>query len=304
MDPFAPAGDAPATRDLVPLLGAIPKARGPVAGGPFTLQSWHRGLDMIFARNAAAAAPAKFKTLRVVFVTDASAALALFENGSVDVLGPYAAPDWQRRVRAAGADVTSDTGASWFGLRFSTTHEPAKSARFSFARRLDAARLIGGLVQGEGTALRSPDPEGAPALDAWAAAAAPKPVRGRPSLTIAYATEDDLPGVIARAIQFQVRAVYDVQPIALEAGALWRDWIPGARMQAAIELFRDPPGGAAQARFGARGAQLLQQMPVLPLYRTAVSLGARASKFCGARPAAKASAAGPFWNAGEWKPCA
>ena len=37
------------------------------------------------------------------------------------MLGSYLAPDWQRRVRDAGAQLATANGASWVGLRFGST---------------------------------------------------------------------------------------------------------------------------------------------------------------------------------------
>src|SRR2546426_984172 len=56
-------------------LGVIPAhvrdyATWRVSGGPFRLEAWHRGLDMIFVRNARASPAALLDRIRVVFVPD------------------------------------------------------------------------------------------------------------------------------------------------------------------------------------------------------------------------------------------
>jgi len=285
---------------------AMPSAtRWPVSGGPFVLRARHAGLDLIFDRNEKAwDGVSAAKTVRIAFVPDATAALELFKTGRVDALGPYLAPDWQRRVRAAGAAVSSDSGLSWAGLVFSTTHAPTRTQRIrrAIAGGFDRARIVKGLVQSEGSVLATPDPGGDP-LRTTMYAPVKKGSGARPSITLAFVGADDLAGVVARAIQFQTRAAFDIQPIALDADVFWSRWLSGTRMQAAVELFRDPPGGAARARFGSEGASLVARVPVVPLFRVAVSLGYRARTFCGVPPRSSAEADGPFWDLANWHPC-
>ena len=321
-----------------------------VSGGPFVLKAWHRGLDMIFEPNPHAWADRPLlQRLRVVFVPDDIGALALFSRGLVDVLGPYQAADWVRRAHAVpGATVTTDPGQTWMGIVLNGSSSPLNDVRVrqAFADTLDRARLVSGLLQDQGSKLDAVPPatntpfsvygdidhaRATLSTDGWKGS----PVRSkggtRLSFTIAVADSDGLAALIARAITYEsARAGMDVQSITLPVDQLMSRWLPGARFQAAILEWRDPPEGAARARFASGGrlpnvariadttlnndflaedgsapavskeasqARLAAIVPVIPIANLTVTLvgSARVGGLV-----ANAEADGPFWNVEQW----
>ncbi|HLW16022.1 MAG TPA: ABC transporter substrate-binding protein [Actinomycetota bacterium] len=318
----------------------------PVSGGPFVLTAWHRGLDMIFEPNPHGwAGTPHLKRLRVVFVPDSLGALTLFHEGAVDALAPYEAPDWINRITGPGASVTTDAGETWTGIVMNTRSKLLGDiqVRHAFADSLDRGRLVGGLIQGEGAALNAIPPATSTAFatygdigraraalsaDGWSGSGIRTKHGAKLSFTIAVADSDELGQVLARAITYQAAgAGIDVQSVSLPVDELMSTWLTGARFDAAILEWRDPPEGAVSARFasggrllnvarltdetlnrdlsaedaaGAMGAsevRLATDLPVLPLATLAVSLvsSGRAHGLI-----ANAEADGPFWNAEQW----
>ena len=327
---------AHALRSLKPL-----SSGWPVSGGPFVLKTWHRGLDMIFEPNPRAwYGRPKLRTLRIVFVPDDIGALQLFRRHSVDVLGPYEGADWIRRAReAAGRRVSTDTGQTWIGIVLNSAAAPLTDARVrrAFADSIDRVRIVAGLVQNEGTLLNAIPPSSSSPFATYgnigrarsvlsAAGWSGAPIRSKGStklsFTVAVPDSDGLAGIIARALTFQaVRANIDVQEINLPIDELMQ-WLTGSRFRAAILTWRDPPGGAARARFAGGGrlldiarlndaalnaallsggtsaqVRLASLVPVIPLSTLAVTL-AWSARVRG--PVANAEADGPFWNVQEW----
>jgi peptide/nickel transport system substrate-binding protein len=321
-----------------------------VSGGPFVLKAWHPGLDMIFEPNPHAwAGRPLLKRVRVVFVPDDIGALTLFRRGSVDVLGPYQAPDWVRRAQAVpGASVTTDLGQTWIGIVLNASSSLLRDVhvRHAFADSLDRARLVTGLFQAQGVKLDAVPPATSTPFNVYGDAGHARatltadgwkgsPIRSkggkRLSLTIAVADSDGLGGVVAHAITYEAaRTGMDVQAISVPEAELMSSWLTGPRFQAAILEWRDPPGGAARARFASGGrllnvariadkalnsdflsedaslpaaateasqARFAAIVPVIPVASLAVSLVASARVH---GLAASAEADGPFWNVEQW----
>lgn len=270
LDVRARGGTSPATSDLLGFLGG---AARPV-GAPFTLRAWHKGLDMFFQANLRATTMPSFAMIRVVFVPDPAGALELLKRSEVDVLGPYLAPDWQRRLRAAGAQLSSATGTSWVGLSFSRAVDAGTRARV--VGSFDLPRIVQGLVQAEGKAY----PGGGLTSEA---------VGPKTKLTLAVPEPDDLSGAVARAIQFQARATLDIQPIAVDATELYDSWFASEHSQVAITLSRSAPS-----------VDLVRSRSSVPLFEPAVTLAWRAGRVCGVRIE---DAGAPFARSGEWRRC-
>ena len=281
----------------------------PVSGGPFVLQRWRRGLDITFAPTPRAwggDAP-RLERLRVAFAPDTIGALELFRRGDADVLGPYHAPDWRRRVsEVPGVTISAETGAASAVLLFDTEAAPfdRPGVRRALAYAIDRARLVRGLIQAEGEELNGID-----ASDTSFARYTEDLARARGQLTNGLNLEatialggDDLSAVLLRAIQFQAQRVgFDLQAVSLDSEQLWSEWLDGPDMTLAIVILREPnllallPEGA---RRGADAASVGRTVPFLPLYRVSVGLAAsaRVSGVC-----ASASPDGPLWNAHAWQ---
>ncbi|MGZ4145431.1 MAG: ABC transporter substrate-binding protein [Actinomycetota bacterium] len=241
----------------------------PVSGGPFVLKAWHRGLDMIFEPNPHAwNGRPLLEQIRVVFVPDDIGALALFARGSVNVLGPYQAADWIRRVSAvAHGEVSTDQGQTWLAVVLDTRKAPLTDVqvRQAFADSMDRARIVVGLLQAEGTSLNAVPPGSSAferygnadraratlAADGWRGSGVRTKGGKRLSFTIAVADSDGLGSIVARAIEYEsARVGMDVQALTLSEDRLVGEWLPGARFDTAILTWRDPPEGAARERFG------------------------------------------------------
>ncbi|TMK15946.1 MAG: hypothetical protein E6G68_10375, partial [Actinobacteria bacterium] len=91
---------------------------------------------------------------------DPVTALQLYARRSVDVLGPYVAPDLARRSLAArrGTQVTTDRGATWVGLFLNTQSLILSDVhvRQAIARSLDRPAIVEGLVREWGEELDAP----------------------------------------------------------------------------------------------------------------------------------------------------
>jgi ABC-type transport system substrate-binding protein len=224
------------------------------------------------------------------------------------------------------------------GIVLNTAAAPLSDVRVrrSFVDSLDRMRIVAGLVQDQGSLLNAIPPSSSSpfatygalgrarttlADDGWSGS----PIRSKGgtklSFTVAVADSDGLGSIIARALTFQaVRAGIDVQAISLPVDELMRTWLTGGRFRAALLTWRDPPGGAARARFAGGGrsitvtriddaelnARLLDGrfeprmaalVPVIPLSTLAVTL-AWSARVTG--PVANAEADGPFWNIAAW----
>lgn len=279
--------DMPAWRDLFSAgLGVLPqhalagkdfatqlRDTWPVSGGPFVLERYTRGLEIVLAATPQPWGPrAGAQRIRISFVPDSTTALQLFERGQIDVVGPYSSPDFARRLAAHGATVTTDIGATWTGLVLNAKAGVLTDPRVRRAAALaiDANELAVGLVRSEGTRLTFPFTNPPLAADADARRADPAAAarlldeagftgrrggtrtKGATDLEISIATTgyDDMAQRVVRGIYGHLRAVgFAVNLVALEDEQLWRDWLPSTRMQAAIVTVADPPGGALRARY-------------------------------------------------------
>jgi hypothetical protein len=238
---------------------------------------------MTFAPNPRAWAGApRVRALRVVFVPDATGARELFKRGEVDVLGPYHAPDWQRRAgEVRGATVSTDTGSTWASIVFNTRAPPvrAPSVRRAFVDAIDRALIVRGLVQAEGTLLIA----GGYGVPGRRLARARRELRGRaPTFTMAIVAEDDLAFGVAEAIKFQAAdAGFSFEEVPLEPDRFYGPWLHGPDFEAAFLIRR-----------GARPS-----VGDVPLYRVAVSLVSSAAV---SGVVSSAGPDGPFWGAQDW----
>ncbi|MFN2613794.1 MAG: ABC transporter substrate-binding protein [Actinomycetota bacterium] len=296
-------------------LGVIPAhvrayANWSVGGGAFVVGAWHRGLDVVLVRNPRAwGTVPPLDSIRFVFVPDPDGARALLAQGKIDVLGPYVTPEWLRLL--GSTPVSTDEGPTWIGLVLNDTRGALRDpvVRRALVQSIDRARIVAGEIQEQGHPTTSTDPSttSAPSppdvagarrsldADGWSGSKPRKKHGVELSFTLATISTEPLAQLLARAVQFQAaRAGFDVQPLALDNDNLWRKWIPGARFDAALVVWRSPPGGAPR----------VHSALVVPFATLRVSLAVRSDVICGAR--ANASADGPFWNAESWSraPCA
>jgi len=278
--------DVPAWRDLFSAgLGVLPehalsgrdlaaalRSDWPVSGGPFVLARYTRGLEMVLeATPMPWRVRARAKTIRVMFVPDSTTAIQMLRAGRVDVLGPYSSPDFARRAgEEEGAAVSTDVGGVWTGLVFNAKASITSDQRVrrAAAHAIDVDAIAAGLVRQEGERLSRPfaypqidhagithDPaQAARLLDEAGFTGRRGGVRTKGSteleISIASTGSDDLTQRVVRAVFAHLKAAgFAVNLVSLEDEALWRDWLPSTRFQAAIVTFADPPGGALRDRY-------------------------------------------------------
>lgn len=245
----------------------------PVSGGPFVLKTWTRGLEMVLERNPETWGDEPYlDRVRIQFLPDVVTALALLRSGKVDVLGPYAGVDLERRGKlVSGAAVTSDFGTTWMGLFLNVKTAALSDVRVrrALAFSLNRAAITEGIVRAEGKELNALSAGGEiPASSAFAqyradTAAATRLLAqagwsgsgtrskgGRDLTFTVVAPPDELTDRVARALHANAeRAGFDLNAITLDYDRLWRDWLSSSRFQAALLEMRDAPGGTLQERF-------------------------------------------------------
>jgi peptide/nickel transport system substrate-binding protein len=222
-----------------------------VSAGPFTLARWRPGLDMLFERNERwwGSGPS-LDRIRVVFVPDASAALDLFEQGRIDALGPYQAPDWQRRLADAGASVSAALPEDTTRVRLvMASRGPLASpaVRRAFVEAVDIDRIVRGLVQAEAhpggpTPARDLAPARARLADAGWRGVPTRARRGQSlAFTLAVVSGDDLGFLVGNAIKYQAEQVGIRAELVGQADhRFWGEWLSGAEMRAALVTERRP----------------------------------------------------------------
>jgi ABC-type transport system substrate-binding protein len=253
-----------------------------------------------------------------------------------------------RRAKAISSVIVStDSGQTWVGVVINTSTAPLSdvTVRRAFADSIDRARVVKGLVQAEGSLLDAVPPGDAAfkdlgnisrarstlASNGWTGSGIKQRNGQKLSFTMSLVDADSLGGVLARAIQYQTaRAGFDVETLVLPEDELFTRWLPTSRFETALVTWRDPPDGAARARFASTGSGLpnisrfgvpaldaaflsedasrgttrdksekllASRLPILPLTTLAVSIVAGPG-LLGARASAEAD--GPFWDAQNW----
>jgi peptide/nickel transport system substrate-binding protein len=254
----------------------------PVSGGPFVLASYTPGFEAVYKRTPkpwGALFEPLLDSIRVQIVPDSDTAFQLYRRGSVDVLGPYMAPDYARRAALLPNALTSrDEGSVWVGLVLNTKTAPLADARTRLAlvRALDRDGIVDGLVRDEGTALEDPfvvaeqpsafapltgssdDADRLLAAAGFTGTGETTRRKGTTELkiTLASVSADGLAARALRVIHSQAGGVgIEISLIDLGAEQLWGEWIRSSRFQAALVRFVDPPGGGARGRY--TGAHVL-----------------------------------------------
>lgn len=253
----------------------------PVSGGAYVLKTWTPGLEIVLERNPRAwGSDPNVDRIRVQFVPDPTTALQLYAARKVDVLGPYAAIDFARRAEAVrdGTTTTADRGATWAGLFLNVRSALLRDARVrrALVAGLDRRAIAEGLVREHGAFTDTPsggDPaRTAPSFAryAYAPLVAERSLRaagwqgsgrttrrkgGRElSITTAGIGSDELVQRVLRAYNGQAAGVgIELNLVSMDANELWGAWIHGPKLEAALLIERDPPGGAVRARLGLPG---------------------------------------------------
>lgn len=97
----------------------------PIASGPFVVESWERGQNLVLARNEAFwGEPAHLDRIVVRFVEDSGTQLQLLRGGEVDVLYPSPQAGLAEALAGTGAEIAVVDGPSWEHLTFNLAVAP------------------------------------------------------------------------------------------------------------------------------------------------------------------------------------
>jgi ABC-type transport system substrate-binding protein len=243
-----------------------------VSGGPFILATWTHGLQMVYARNPYSPVQPALDRIVVEFVPDTETAFQLLRRGEVDALGPYEGIDVARRAASiAGVTSTHDAGTTWAGLWLNTRASVLSDVRVrrALARALDRPGIVDGLVRDGGALLDAAAVGDPPVFSGFRRSLAQAkqllqdagwtggPIRKRngADLSVTVGTVgDELTERVLHAMHVQAaEAGIDLNVVDLDPDQLWRDWVfSTSRLEAALLIERDPPGGALDARFDSR----------------------------------------------------
>lgn len=129
----------------------------PVSGGPFLIESWTKGLEIVLAANPRwwREGPSLAR-MKLQFVPDTEIALGLIEKGRTDVLVSSSQRGLQGRIeRVDGVEASSRFGATWWELVFNCSRSPMSDVRFrqAVAAGIDRAGIVEALVREEGRTL-------------------------------------------------------------------------------------------------------------------------------------------------------
>lgn len=125
-----------------------PKTNRPIASGPFLLQDWNRGTNMIFVRNGNYWGP-KALLDRVIFrfVPDTNTQVQQIRGGELDILNPQPQPSFTALRNVSGLRTQISRGPSWEKVDFNfrtTGHQliRRKFFREAIARGLNRSAIV------------------------------------------------------------------------------------------------------------------------------------------------------------------
>jgi peptide/nickel transport system substrate-binding protein len=140
-------------------LGSEMRSSVRVGAGPFTIESWTPGLEIVYAANPKWWGPGPhYQRVRVQFVPDTEMALQLLKQGKVQALATSTEPNLTERLRdIPGVGVSSRYGAAWWELLFQherpALHNPVVPQ--AVAAALDRQGMVEAFARSDGRSLDS-----------------------------------------------------------------------------------------------------------------------------------------------------
>ena len=130
----------------------------PVSGGPYVLESWERGLQIVYAANPNwwGSGP-KVSRVRIYFVPSFETAQNLLQNGRVDALVTTSRISTKRRIEQRGLWVSkSSLGAAWWelGVNAASSKVSQPNRRGAIFHAVDRAGINEALVRSDGRPLQ------------------------------------------------------------------------------------------------------------------------------------------------------
>lgn len=206
----------------------------PVSGGPYLLETWTKGLEIVYAANPKWwGKPVKTKKVHVLFVSDTEIALRLLGNGRLNAIVTTTRLNLEARARGvSNAKVASRFGSSWWELALNHSSSPVANpgVREAIARSIDRAGIAEAFIRDDGRGLQHLAP-GRKVSDEFSTYAkdtagakqlVPKPGK----LILATAAENPLAGILTRSVQKGLRDTgFEVEiraPLGTDLYATWR----------------------------------------------------------------------------------
>jgi peptide/nickel transport system substrate-binding protein len=139
---FTPFGVQPA--EHLEATGGAP-LDNPIGTGPFVLEAWNRGQDVVYQRNDDYwGEPPAFQTLVIRWATESAARLLELQSGNVDQITTLATDDIPTVESDSNLQLLPDLNPNIFYLGFTNTHEPFDDVRVrqAFAMGIDRQRIV------------------------------------------------------------------------------------------------------------------------------------------------------------------
>jgi peptide/nickel transport system substrate-binding protein len=127
-----------------------PKTGRPIASGPFLLQAWNRGTNMVFVRNERYWGP-KALLSRIIFrfVPDTNTQVQQIRGGELDILNPQPQPSFTALRGVRGLRTQISRGPSWekidYNFGFQGNGHPLLRRKFmreAIARGLNRSAIV------------------------------------------------------------------------------------------------------------------------------------------------------------------
>jgi hypothetical protein len=262
-----------------------------LSAGPFRIQSYTPGLQVVFTRNPRSWVRPRLSTLKVEFVQSLQVLLLLLQKGSLDAAAPPSSVNLDSRLQALGVHHSDALGWESVQLRFPGNGLTAAQRR-SLAAAVDRTRLARGFVRDEGrpSTTLHPDPGVHGARGPWSHL--PKAsivVHSR--VTLSAPSGDELLELIQRALQLQLeRAAPDLELAGIDSQTFYGPWRINNPTQVALSRTSGAPGpGRDAGAFGNARALPLFEVDTVVAWRDGVT-----------GPTADPTFDGPLWNAAQW----
>jgi len=206
----------------------------PVSGGPYLLEEWTKGLEIVYAANPKWwGTPVRTKKIHVVFVADTEIALRLLGNGRLGAIATTTRINLDARTRGvSGTKITSRFGSSWWelGLNHSAPALAKPEVREAIARSIDRAGIAEAFIRESGRELQHLAPgrktKGEFSIYTKDTTKAKQLVAKPGNLILVAPGEHSLAGVLTRSIQKGLRDTgFEVEiraPPGTDFYATWR----------------------------------------------------------------------------------
>jgi ABC-type transport system substrate-binding protein len=270
----------------------LPRGRpARVSAGPFRVQSYTPGLQIVFVRNPEWWHRPRLRTVKVQFVQSLETLLLLLKAGHLDAAAPPSSVNLDEQLAALGIHHSDALGWESIQLRFSHGGL-TRPERLSFGAAVDRRALASGFIRNEGRPATTlyPAPGANGERGPWSGpGGAISPISRR--VTLSAPNGDELLELVQRALQIQMaRAVPDLELVGIEPQTFYGPWRLHNPTQVALIRREGAPGlGGDGAAYRDRSA--------LPLFQVATVV-AWSDGLDGLR--ANPTFDGPLWNMAKW----